>query len=219
MQRIIEPELMVEAEQAEAYDKADFSKSHGARVALFQTRYRKAVTGHVLDLGCGSGDVLERFARAFPAARFTGIDGSPAMLDLAMDRMEAAGLDLRVDLEEAVIPSPEIPRDDYEVIMSHSLLHHLHEPKVLWETIRHHAHPGTFIFVADLRRPASEGEAQRLVDRLAADEPEVLRRDFYNSLCAAFTAKEINDQLEASGLHLTVEETGETHVLVFGTVV
>ena len=216
MPRQVEPELMDDAEQAAAYDAADFSASHGARVDLFRARFGSDLTGHVLDLGCGSGDVLQRFATAFPNAHFTGVDGSAAMLDLAEERMRAAGFDHRVDFAEAYIPSPDIPENNYKVVMSHSLLHHLHEPKGLWQAIKHHAKPGSFIFVADLRRPESESAAQHLVDTLSGNEPEVLRRDFYNSLLAAFTPDEIRTQLVAAGLSLKVEEVGDIHVLVYG---
>ena len=71
MQRIPEPELMDDPEQALAYTRADFSASHGARVQIFQTLYPQLrLNGPALDLGCGSGDVLLRFARAYPGGTF-----------------------------------------------------------------------------------------------------------------------------------------------------
>jgi ubiquinone/menaquinone biosynthesis C-methylase UbiE len=203
-------------EQAEAYDQADFSEAHGRRVELFTQRYGRELTGTVLDLGCGSGDILERFAKKFTKASFLGVDGSDPMLELSRRRMAKAGLSRRMNFLRAFIPSPEIPKQDYSVIMSHSLLHHLHEPKVLWETIKPLAGKSTFVFVADLRRPKSEKDVARIVEELSGDEPDVLKQDFYNSLCAAFTADEIKAQLAAAGLKLTVEEVGDIHVLVYG---
>lgn len=219
MPRIPEPELMDDVEQAEAYDKADFSAAHGARIQLFAERYGRDIAGEVLDLGCGSGDIVERFAKHFTQAHFTGVDGSRAMLDLSHRRIARAGLLHRVSLVEALIPSPAIPEKDYGVIMSHSLLHHLHQPEVLWETVKARASKHTFVFVADLRRPDTADAAQEIVDRVSANEPEVLRRDFYNSLCAAFTADEVRAQLKAAKLKkLKVEEAGEFHLLVYGAV-
>ncbi|MBI1214723.1 MAG: methyltransferase domain-containing protein [Alphaproteobacteria bacterium] len=220
MPRTPEPELMDDAAQAQAYDAADFSGAHGRRVELFRERYpEKDIDGAVLDLGCGSGDVLERFAQAFPAARFTGVDGAAAMLALAQRRMEKAGLSARMNFVRALIPSPDIPADDYAVVMSHSLLHHLHDPGVLWRTVKERAGANSFVFIADLRRPESEARAQELVDTLSAGEPEVLQQDFYNSLLAAFTAEEIRAQLDAAGLSsLAVEEVDEIHVLVHGVI-
>lgn len=219
MERIPEPELMEDMEQAVAYDEADFSVPHGERVDLFRERYKNDAVGEVLDLGCGSGDVLERFAKAFPDARFTGIDGAAAMLELSKKRMAKSGLLERMDFVQALIPSPGIPQKDYSVIMSHSLLHQLHRPEVLWQTVKQCANENTFVFVADLRRPASAEEAQRIMEEKSEGEPEVLRRDFYNSLCAAFMPEEIREQLEQAKISgLTVEETGEIHVLVYGRI-
>lgn len=216
MQRIPEPELMEDMAQAEAYDRADFSAAHGARVELFAARYGREVTGSVLDLGCGSGDILERFAKKYRQAQFVGVDGSFAMLELARRRMLRAGISERFDFVEALIPSKDIPLEDYEAVMSHSLLHQLHRPEVLWRTIAQTAPTGSFIFVADLRRPKSAEAAEEIVERLSRDEPEVLRTDFFNSLCAAFTKEEIEAQLKNAGLQLRVEETGEIHILVYG---
>jgi ubiquinone/menaquinone biosynthesis C-methylase UbiE len=218
MQRVPEPELMEDLNQAEAYDRADFSAAHGRRIELFAERYRRELSGTTLDLGCGSGDILERFAAKYPEARFLGIDGSEPMLMLARRRMKKAGLAERMRFLQALIPSPAIPQQDYAAVMSHSLLHQLHKPEVLWDTVKQHARPGSFVFVADLRRPDSENKARQLVDELSANEPEVLRRDFYNSLLAAFRPEEIWRQLRDAGLPLTVEEIGDIHVLVYGEV-
>lgn len=217
MKRIIEPELMDDAEQADAYDKADFSAAHGRRVELFIERFeRPDLTGTVLDLGCGSGDILQRFATSLPLANFVGVDGSQPMLDLSRARLEKAGLMERVKLVRAFIPSNDIPKRDYAVIMSHSLLHHLHQPEVLWNTIKQAAAKNTYVFVADLRRPQSEKAANDIVEKLSGSEPDVLKRDFYNSLCAAFTKEEIETQLKAAGLTLKVEEAGDIHILIHG---
>ena len=66
MERIPEPELMDEAEQARAYAEADFSGPHDMFVQLFREAFPDtAPAGAVLDLGCGPADVTRRFASAF----------------------------------------------------------------------------------------------------------------------------------------------------------
>src|SRR5580698_10258718 len=111
MQRIPEPELMEDPGQAIAYHQADFSESHGKRGALL-ARLMPALklSGAVLDLGCGSGDVLLRFARAHPQARFLGVDGSPAILHLAEQELERdAPLKQRVRFLPGIIPRAKLP--------------------------------------------------------------------------------------------------------------
>jgi len=63
-------------------------------------------------------------------------------------------------------------------VLSNSLLHYLHDPQVLWQSIRKAAKPGAIVLVMDLLRPSSAGWAESLVAAYAADVPEPLRRDF-----------------------------------------
>jgi SAM-dependent methyltransferase len=219
MQRIPEPELMDDPGQAAAYAAADFAEAHSRIVAAFEKYFpRVEVAGPVLDLGCGPGDIGFRFAARFPDCEIFGVDGAAAMLALARERKAAdAGVGQRVNFIEGLLPGAPIPGLAYAAIISNSLLHHLHNPAVLWEAINRYASRGTRIFIADLYRPQNATEAQRLVDQYAAGEPEVLRRDFYHSLFAAFEPGEIEAQLAAADLHeLSVEVLTDRHLVVHG---
>lgn len=218
--RIPEPELMDTAEQAEAYDAADFAEPHDALVTCFGEVFPGFAAGRLLDLGCGPADVTVRLARALPGLAVDGVDGAAEMIRLGRRRVTAAGLDGRVRLFEMRLPAAArewAQRGRYDAVVSTSLLHHLADPIVLWDAVREAAAPGAAIFVWDLRRPASTEAAQSIVDRYSGREPEVLQRDFYNSLCAAYTAEEIRAQLEPAGLALEVVEIGDRHLVVRGT--
>jgi SAM-dependent methyltransferase len=219
MQRIPEPELMDEPEQAAAYAAADFAEAHSRIVAAFEQFFPQVeIAGPVLDLGCGPGDIGFRFAARFPGCQIFGVDGAPVMIALARQRKAAdAVLGPRVNFIEGLLPGAPIPGLAYAAIISNSLLHHLHNPAVLWEAITCHAGRGTNIFIADLYRPQSTTGARRLVDTYAAAEPGVLRRDFYHSLCAAFEPGEIEAQLAAAGLReLSVDVVSDRHLVVHG---
>ena len=219
MQRVTEPELMDEPSQAEAYAAADFAEAHERIVEHFAVCFPGVeIAGHVLDLGCGPGDISFRFAARFPGASVTGVDGSAAMIELARQRQgRETGTGDRVRFIEALIPDASLPAGPYAAIISNSLLHHLHRPAVLWETIAAYASAGTRIYVADLRRPPTTAVARRLVESYAAGEPEVLRRDFYHSLCAAFEPREVEAQLAAAGLaELAVAVISDRHLVVHG---
>jgi len=174
----------------------------------------------VLDLGCGPCDVTIRFAQANPGYTFRAVDGSAAMLRFAHAAIKGhRGLARRIKLLEGFIPGAPIPRQSYDVILSSSFLHHLHDPQVLWQTVRQYAKSGTIVFVPDLRRPSSRAKAREFVRKYSRGEPEVLRRDFYNSLLAAFTPAEVRKQLKRAGLNiLKVEIVSDRHLLVFGRV-
>ena len=219
MRRIVEPEIMGEAKQAMAYDAANFSDSHNRRVAVFkELAPPQAQRGEFLDLGCGSGDLIFRFLSALPEASIIGVDGSEAMIALARDWVERrAEFNERASFVVAFIPHDHLPRSRYATIMSNGFLHHLHEPQNLWKTIQELATPDTFIFVSDLRRPKSMEEARRIVEERASNEPEILKRDFFNSLCAAFEIPEIELQIAQAGISgLEVRALDEIHLVVYG---
>jgi SAM-dependent methyltransferase len=221
MKRIPEPELMDTAEQASAYAAADFAAAHAMYPQLFSKKFlRRAKQALVLDLGCGPCDVTLRFAQANPGYAFHAVDGSGAMLREAKRAIARAKLSRRIRLIKGFIPGARLPARSYDVILSSSVLHHLHDPGGLWQTVRERSRPGTLVFVADLRRPASRVVAKKLLRRYCApEEPEVLRRDFFNSLLAAFTPAEVRRQLKRAGLRgLKVETISDRHMIVFGRV-
>ena len=218
MKRIVEPELMTEEEQARAYAAADFEAAHSVYPKLFAEKFpRRPKRARVLDLGCGSCDVTIRFARANPGYVFHGVDGSAAMLKYGRVAVARARLSRRIKLIHGFIPGAPVPEKAYDVILSSSFLHHLHDPQVLWQTVRRYAKPGAIVFVPDLRRPATRAQARRFTGKYSGTEPEVLKRDFYNSLLAAFTPAEVRRQLKQAGLDgLKVEITSDRHLVVFG---
>jgi len=56
--------------------------------------------GTVIEIGCGTGRNLIAAARAWPNARYFGIDISEAMLETARAKVEAAGLSDRITLAQ-----------------------------------------------------------------------------------------------------------------------
>lgn len=216
MHRVPEPELMDEAEQARAYAAADFAEPHQAFVDQFRTRFPEHVPRAVLDLGCGPCDVTMRFARAYPGCQLTAIDGAAAMLAEARAALQRAGLAARVQLLQRRLPDVSGIARGFDTVISNSLLHHLHDPQVLWRAIRALAAPRAAVQVMDLLRPGSSRELEQLVARHARQAPEVLRRDFAASLRAAFRIDEIRAQLAAAHLALAVEAVSDRHVLVSG---
>ena len=218
MRRQPEPELMDDAVQAAAYAQGDFAIAH-----QFLVDQAGRLLGDLppearaLDLGCGPGDVTVRFARAWPGWHIDAVDGAEAMLALARARLRAEALQARVRLYRAVLPHDPLPGSGYQVVLSNSLLHHLHDPQVLWSAVRAVAAPAAAVYVTDLRRPADEAELRRLIETYGAGGPAVLQRDFAASLRAAFTVQEVRGQLAAAGLAgLDVLALTDRHLAVVG---
>jgi ubiquinone/menaquinone biosynthesis C-methylase UbiE len=216
IERTPEPELMDDAAQAEAYAETDFSEPHDAFVAHFMKRFPGFRTGRVLDLGCGTADVIIRFARAFQEIHIRGIDGARAMLDIGIRDIDRNGLSDRVELERRILPDAAVCARKFDAVISNSLLHHLADPAVIWDMIISCAKEGAPVFVMDLARPESEERAKELLRMHASDAPAILQEDFYNSLLASYTIKEIREQLDTAGLKLDVEAVSDRHLIVWG---
>lgn len=217
MQRIPEPELMDDPEQASAYAQADFSEPHDQFVSLFVDKFGAGLDGTVLDLGCGPGDVCRRFAKAIASCHVHGIDAAAEMLTLARAETARQHLSHRVQYRHCHLPDPDLAWRCYDGVISNSLLHHLADPETLWHSARRAGKPGAALLVVDLMRPDNARAAQQLVERYAAGEPAVLQRDFRNSLLAAYRPDEVRKQLRRSQLeHLQIEVISDRHLAVFG---
>jgi len=205
MQRTPEPELMNGADQVQAYAGADFSSSDQALVDGLQAFCERIGSelkagDCVVDLGCGPGNISERLARHWPDCDVIGMDAAPRMLLLAEQRRQQDPVRLgRLRYEQRSLKSINAPAGA-AVIVSNSLLHHLHEPMDLWRAQRRLGRSGSLVFHRDLRRPDSPEQAWELRERHLASAPDVLRADYLASLHAAFTLTEVETQLAAAGL-------------------
>ena len=215
MERILEPEIMENAEQALAYAKADFSTSNQWFVDHLLADFPKNL-GNVLDIGCGPADVPVRLGRAHPTIRITAIDGSAAMLALAQKAVEAAGLQKRIATVQGYIPGLSFDEHGFDAVLSKDLLHHLPEPMVLWSEARRLGRRGAAVYVMDLFRPVSPEAARTIVETVAGNEHPILKEDFYNSLCAAFTVDEVRSQITQASLGLDVMQISDRHMLIRG---
>ena len=217
MKRIPEPELMNEMEQARAYAGADFEEPHSMFIDALAARIpRLSDGGHALDLGCGPADISIRFARRFPGYFIDAVDGAEAMLLEAKRSVDANNLQGSIRLIHAMIDELDKTETQYNCIFSNSLLHHLHDPQVLWNCIKTHTRDSE-IFVMDLLRPESEQKADELVERYSGNESEVLKKDFRNSLLAAFTLTELKQQLIQADLgQMQTEQISDRHMIIYG---
>ncbi len=219
MNRVLEPELMDDQEQALAYAKADFEEENQGFVDRFLEFYPEFTSGHVLDLGCGPADIPIRLARALPDCRMTGVDGSAPMIALGAEAIRAAGLANRITLrcerfQETVL------EERADAVISNSLLHHVPNALQFWYAVKKLAQPGAVILVMDLLRPESPEAAKAIVEQYAADEPAILRRDFYNSLLASYTEDEVAAQLTEMNLsRLLIDVLDDRHWIVGGRLV
>jgi SAM-dependent methyltransferase len=108
---------------------------------------------HLIDLGCGTGEVLVGVAKAFPAARIVAIDINPASLRLAEDlarrhrvEIEFVQADLARGVRRALSGRGLLPPDGFDLVTSMGVLHHLAAPSDGFRTAREVVSPhGLFL--------------------------------------------------------------------------
>jgi SAM-dependent methyltransferase len=210
MQRSVEPELMDDPLQVLAYAQADFKASDQALVDRLVEIFGEAVGERLVDLGCGPGNISFRLAERFSKASVVGLDGAAAMLEVAQRELAkrelvqrglgGSGLADRIGFDQVLLGPETPPYGGFTAVVSNSLLHHLHDPQVLWRHLRQLAAPGAAVYIKDLRRPASPEAARALLQQYLPAAPPVLQRDYLASLHAAFEPAEVKAQLRSAGL-------------------
>jgi cyclopropane fatty-acyl-phospholipid synthase-like methyltransferase len=217
MTRTPEPELMTEEEQAGAYAAANFAEINEPIAAWFQKRFPLAHNAQLLDIGCGTADMTIRLVGAYPGTTGVGIDGSDAMLSHGRNLVSKAGLTSRISLEVRYFPDAALEATRFDAVTANNLLHHIGDPVTFWRALLRCANPGAPVMVADLRRPKDLDTVDKLVEQYAWRALPPLRRDFYNSLLAAYTIGEVREQLGEAGLTtFEVEEVGPMHLIAWG---
>jgi trans-aconitate methyltransferase len=207
---------MDSAEQVAAYAGADFTDSNARFCEQLCNALGDRPAGRLIDLGCGPADICIRLARSLGDWRIDAIDAGENMLEAARLRLEQENLGGRVRLMNARLPDSSLPVHAYQCVVSNSLLHHLPEPRILWQAVADLAAPGAWVQVMDLARPDSAPAADALVENYAGDEPAILKEDFKNSLHAAWRVEEVCEQLRIAGLPLTCKPVSDRHWLVSG---
>jgi len=191
MQRIIEPELMDDVDQVAAYNAGN--KEFG--IEGFLNYYEKNINiteGKIVDLGCGTADYLVALAKKYPKLVIVGYDGSPNMIKQAEKNIQ--GYNITVICKQFA----DI-EDTADCAISINTLHHLHDPAVLWDAIRSISDK---ILVMDIIRPQSIEVADAIVEMINGQDPEIFKRDFYNSLLAAFSIEELKEQIKDNNYNM-----------------
>ena len=230
MERIPEPELMVEKEQVISYDEADFSE--GEVNLINQINYyllRKNISlgekDLIVDLGCGPGNISEKLAIKWPNTEVVGIDGSKEMILRAEYNKNISTNQKLKNLRYICSEIIDIKSNKFflkkkiSLLVSNSLIHHITHLEDFFNTIRSLSSNITVNFHKDLKRPLDEKSALELKAECSTKYNEILTNDYYASLRASYSFKELkNFILENDLSSLDVFEEGENYLIVYGNV-
>ena len=203
---------MEKKEQAYAYANADFSNSN----ELFLEKLFKycSITDEtkILDVGCGDGEIpIEIYRKT--KSKITVLDGSSAMLDEFSKKMCANNID-DIKIIQRRYEDTSFMEKSFDILISNSVLHHVKSPKQFWgksfNLVRQQGH----IMLMDLFRPSNENDLLTVLDKYGGNNP-VLLSDFENSLRAAYTLDEVEDQLSSfSDISSSVKAISDRHFFV-----
>jgi len=202
--RVLEVEAMDTPEEADDYDRMDFSEVNARFVADFLAAHGPCRGGLILDVGTGPARIPIALCRADPAARVLGVDLAWAMIERAGRNVAGAGLGGRIRLEagdaKALAPTGDGDGDGFEAVLSNTIVHHVPEPGPALAGMARAVAPGGTLFVRDLCRPDDQATLDRLVEAHAGGEPAEARALFAASLHAALTPAEARALVAGLGL-------------------
>ena len=231
MERIPEPELMEKKEQVISYDEADFSEGEVNLINqinhyLLRSNISLNEKDLIVDLGCGPGNISEKLAIKWPKTEVVGIDGSKEMILRAEHNKENSTIKKKlINLRYICSDIKDIKsinlllKKKISLLVSNSLIHHITHLDDFFNTIRSLSSHITVNFHKDLKRPFDEKSAMELKAKCSIKYNEILTNDYYASLKASYTLKELkNFILENDLSSLDVFEDGDNYLIVYGNV-
>jgi ubiquinone/menaquinone biosynthesis C-methylase UbiE len=208
--RVLEPEVMDSAEEAEDYDAMDHAQVNRGFVADFLALWHGR--GPVLDVGTGTAQIPLELCRQAPSAEVVGVDLAEHMLRVGRENVRRAGLELRVRLERCDAKQLPFAAGSFAAVISNSIVHHIPEPERVLAEMARVLQPGGALFVRDLLRPEDDAAVRRLVDTYAGDANAHQRQMFEDSLRAALTLDEVREMARRLGFDpATVRQTSDRH--------
>ena len=231
MERIPEPELMEKKKKVVSYDEADFSEGEVNLINqinhyLLRNNISLSEKDLIVDLGCGPGNISEKLAIKWPNTEVVGIDASKEMILRAEYNKEISNnqnnlKNLRYicsDIKD-IKSTNFLLKKNISLLVSNSLIHHITRLEDFFNTIRSLSSNSTVNFHKDLKRPLDEKSALELKAKCSTKYNEILTNDYYASLRASYTFKELkNFTLENDLSSLDVFEDGDKYLIVYGNV-
>ncbi|MBA7639640.1 2-methoxy-6-polyprenyl-1,4-benzoquinol methylase [subsurface metagenome] len=108
----------------------------------------------LLDVGCGSGNLIIQVAKKYPSLDLIGVDLSSEILELAKKKAVENNLNDKIVFKIGSVESLPFPDKSVDFILSTLSLHHWEDPKQAFEEIFRVLTDGGVLLIFDFRRDA-----------------------------------------------------------------
>ncbi len=161
--------------------------------------HTEQLTGMILDVGCGPGNIALKIARRCPGLSVIGLDYSLNMVKAARLSAAEAGIESRALFQQG--SAAEVPFADgtFDIVISNSVLHHLADPLKVFKEMLRVAKPEGTILVRDLCRPSRLAYPWH-VRWYGRHYSGLMRKLFEDSVRAAYTPDELAGLLGRCGM-------------------
>lgn len=213
--RVLEPEVMETADEADEYDRMSHQTVNRVFVDDLLTALAPLLPAsplRVFDAGTGTALIPIELAQRLADCSILAADAAEEMLRIGRENVARAGLADRIEL--GLRDCKALPETDalFDIVMSNSLVHHLPAATDMFRECWRILKPGGLLFVRDLYRPTTTDEVERLVATYAGQENPTQQQLFRQSLHAALTVAEVEELLDAAGLSMAqVGMTSDRH--------
>ncbi|MBW4061070.1 class I SAM-dependent methyltransferase [Candidatus Saccharibacteria bacterium] len=142
---------------AKSYDGLLYFWPYKNLLGLMAARSHPAAGEVMLDLGCGTGNLLKILIEASPNAHFIGLDVSSGMLEVARRKLAVQIKTGTVELTEGEIMTylRQQPNASFDVIASMNVLYTIADQTGLWYELMRVLRPGGRIIITASVRPGS----------------------------------------------------------------
>jgi ubiquinone/menaquinone biosynthesis C-methylase UbiE len=110
------------------------------------TLRRLPLAGHerIIDVGCGTGVLLERLAEAHPTGLLAGVEPVKAMRDRARSRLPP-----ELELREGWVEALPYPDSEFDVVVSCNMFHYVRQPEQALAEMRRVLRPNGRLVLTD----------------------------------------------------------------------
>ncbi|AFZ01565.1 class I SAM-dependent methyltransferase [Calothrix sp. PCC 6303] len=98
----------------------------------------------ILDLGCGTGTLIQNLLKVAPETEIVGLDPSAEMLNVARQKLPAA-----IDLKVGSATSIPFSSNSFDVLISTSAFHYFPNPDLAIQEMQRVLKPGGFLLITD----------------------------------------------------------------------